>query len=121
MTKDKPGTYNDGVCQIYAVKNKAPPGGLHQDALVFKIGGLRYSNRMVGVARYYTAKQNNVRADRLIRVPRREEISVRDVCVVGGLQYRIEQVQHPPEVQPPCLDLTLGRLDSDLPLEEAEP
>lgn len=113
MIRRKPETFNDGVCRIYAVKNIAPPGGLPQDRLALKLAALRYRERIVGVSRFYTAKQNNVQADRLIRVPYREDISARDVCMVKGKQYRIEQIQRPPEAQPPCLDLTLERLESD--------
>lgn len=109
-------TFNDGIVNIYSVINIAPSGGLHKDVLVQppKAEALRYEERIVGIGRFWAAKQDNVQIDRLIRVPRLDSISSQDVAIpIDGKQYKIKQIQYPPDVEPPSMDLSLERVEAE--------
>lgn len=109
-------TFNDGVVRVYAVDNTAPGGAAPQAQLKLR-WVLRYEERTVGVTRHYAAMQANDRVDRVLRVPLRP-VSALDVAVPNdGRQYRITLVQRPKDVEPPCLDLTLRRLEMDYELD----
>ena len=72
--------------------------------------------------RYFSASQNQVKVEKVLRVPRRAEISPQDVAVTqDGRQYRIELIQMAEGVYPPSLDLTLGTVEQiyELPEEGA--
>lgn len=87
------------------------------EALLRK-AALRYQRRTVGIKRHYAALTAGVRADLLLRVPYRPEVSAQDVAVPtpDGKQYRITLVQVPEDVVPPVMDLTLQRLERDYDL-----
>lgn len=105
--------YNDGLVQIFAVSNAAPPGRMPVEQLTPKIK-LRYEERSLGLQRYYSGKQNQVEVERVIRTPRRREVSSQDVAVTeDGTQYRIDLVQPVKDTYPPSMDLTLSRIDQN--------
>lgn len=110
MIKSKRQTFNAGVCNIYTVKNVAEPGNMPKDGLALKIGPLRYSERVVGSKRYWSAAQAQARIDLVLRVPQCREISPQDVCVLRDGQYRIKQVQHITD-DVPVTDISLERME----------
>lgn len=83
-----------------------------RDLLEFK-ESLRYQRRTVGIQRRYLSQQGGVEIVELLRCPLRESISPQDVAIVGGEQYKVEQVQYPEGVVPPVMDLSLSRLEHD--------
>ena len=105
-------TYNDGLVKIHSVTNGAAPGNAPVDALsATPKFTLCFDERVVGVTRFYSAMQNKVKIDRLIRCPRQETVSTADKAIVnGGDQYHIRQIQYPPDVVPPSMDLSLERV-----------
>lgn len=104
-------TFNDGIVNIYSVKNVAGSGNMPKDKLVEKIKNLRYEEHIVGMSRYWTALQDNARIEKLLRVSRINSVTVHDVAILNGQQYDIMQVQYPPYVEPPCMDISLERLE----------
>lgn len=104
-------SFNDGIVNIYSVKNIAAPGNMPKDGLIPKIENLRYEECTVGMSRYWTALQDNAKIDQLLRVPRINSVTSHDVAILDGRQYDIVQVQYPPDVEPPCMDLSLERLE----------
>jgi len=109
----KPQTFNDGVVNIYTVGNIAPDGDMPQEGLTLKVGPLRYKERTVGMSRFWTALQNQVQVDMLLRVPLIRGVSTQDVAIpVDGQQYKIKQIQYPEDVEPPVMDLSLERIDA---------
>lgn len=109
-------TFNDGLVRVYAAANAAQPGAAPRERLEPR-WKLRYEERTVGVTRHYAAMQANERVDMVLRVPLRP-VSALDVAVPNdGQQYRITLVQRPKGVEPPCLDLTLRRLEMDYELD----
>lgn len=123
--KSKTQTYNDGILNIYKVENTAETGNMPKDGLTLRVGPLRYEERIVGMGRFWDAKQSKVEISRLLRVPRIESVSSQDVVVLGdvgadGDQYKITQVQYVTEVEPLSMDLSLERLSVDYDLEGQE-
>ena len=65
----------------------------------------------VGINRYYAAQQNQIRIDRVIRIPSGAEITNQAVLRTdGGAWYRIDMVQTVLDVYPKSYDLTLTRI-----------
>ncbi len=104
-------SFNDGVVNIYTVENIAEEGNLPKEKLTIKITALHYEERTVGMNRFYTAMQNQVRVGQMIRVPRINSVSAQDVAIpIDGKQYKIIQIQYPKDVFPQVMDLSLERL-----------
>lgn len=104
---------SSGTVRICDVVNAAEPGYKPVDRLLTR-GLLRYENQRVGVQRYYQALQNQIQVDRVIRVPKAFAITNQDVAVTeDGEEYQIRQVQEVLSCWPPCLDLTLTRIEQE--------
>lgn len=111
--------FNDGLVQIWSVKDAAQPGHLPVERLDQQKDTLRYDEQRLGIQRYYTGKQNQVNIERVIRVPRTNRVSSQDVAVLeDGKQYRIDLVQAVTEVYPPSVDLTLARIEQKFEVPE---
>lgn len=105
--------FKDGVVKIYTVTNISLPGNMPKDGLVLK-NTLRYDERTVGMGRFWTAMQAQVKVEQLLRMPRLGIISTQDIAVPNdGEQYKIIQIQYPDGVEPPSMDLSLERVDSN--------
>lgn len=112
--------FNSGVVSIYRVTDAGEPGYAPVPRLELRVR-LHYEERKLGLIRFYSAKQDQVKAERVLRVPRRPEISPQDVAVTQDeRQYRIELIQMAEGVYPPSLDLTLSSVQQlyELPEEE---
>ena len=113
--------YNDGRVTIYDVRDEAVNGFMPDPVYQVKVT-LAYQERKLGIRRYYDARQNQVRAERVIRVPKPsgefqpEDDSPEPLRITNqdaartedGKLYRIDLVQSVPDVFPPSLDLTLA-------------
>ena len=102
-------TFNDGVVTIYTVLDGAASGYLPEPVLT-ELVKLCYQERKLGIKRYYSAKQNMIHAERVIRVPRSPAYSINNQCVAeteDHVRHRIDLVQIVPDVYPPCQDITL--------------
>lgn len=110
--------FNDGVVNIYSVGNIAPPGNMPKEGLTLKVGPLRYKERTVGMGRFWTAMQAQVKIDQVIRVQQLRSISTQDIAIPNdGKQYEIKQIQYPEDVEPPVMDLSLERVEADYDIE----
>lgn len=111
-------SFRSGVCTVYSQRDSAQPGYQFKAELEKK-AFLRYEEQRMGLNRYYAARQVDVEAERVIRVPRGPTPSVptpRDVVrAENGVFYRVDLVQAVPGVWPPCLDLTLVRYIRNMP------
>lgn len=109
----KPQTFNDGVVNIYTIGNISEPGNMPKDGLTIKVSNLRYKERTVGMSRFWTAKQADVKVDLLIRAPLLRSISTQDIAIpIDGEQYKIVQIQYPEDIEPSVMDLSLERLEA---------
>lgn len=103
--------YNDGVANIFNVDNIAEPGRKPKEGIRYKVGPLRYEERTVGMSRFWTAMQNQVKINMILRMPRIKGVSTEDVVIpVDDMQYIIKQIQYPPDVTPPSMDLSLQKV-----------
>ncbi len=110
--------FNSGVVSIYRVTDMGEPGYAPVPRLELRVK-LLYEELKMGLIRFYSAKQNQVKVERVLRVPRRPEVSPQDVAVTeDGRQYRVELVQLAAGVYPPSLDLTLGTIEQIYELPE---
>ena len=104
--------FNSGVVSIYRVTDMGEPGYAPVPRLELRVK-LLYEELKMGLIRFYSAKQNQVKVERVLRVPRRPEVSPQDVAVTeDGRQYRAAGVY------PPSLDLTLGTIEQIYELPE---
>lgn len=115
-------TFNDGVANIYSIENIASPGDMLKEKLKLKVSSLRYKERTVGMKRFWTALQANVKVDMVIRVPctpmRLTAVSTQDIAIpADGKQYKIVQIQKPEDIYPPVMDLSLERVDAAYDIE----
>lgn len=117
---DKPisQSYNDGVVRILTVTDEAVPGRMPAPALAEKLR-LPFQEQRVGVTRFYSALQAQVRIERVLRVQdpgTAGKISPQDAAIIleDEAQYRVEQVQTVPGVFPPSLDLTLRTVEQTM-------
>jgi hypothetical protein len=106
-------TFNDGICRICRLENTAEPGLKPVKELVTKHDRVPYEKRKVGVTRFYTAMQENVEIEALLRVPGQFAISTQDYCIIDGRQYGIHQVQEVPDTMPPSCDLSLKKTEAE--------
>lgn len=103
-------SFNSGLVRIYRLKDTAKPGYLPKPEPV-EVAALRYEELRLGLTRFYSAQQNNVDVERVVRVPRGPGIAARDIAVTeDGQEYSIDLVQTVDGVFPPCLDLTLAKV-----------
>lgn len=104
-------SFEDGVCRICAVRNAAPVGKQPVEVLTERFR-LLYQERQLGLTRYYTALQADVKISRVIRCLWRAEVSPQDVVIdERGEQFRIALIQKITNIQPPCMDLSLGKVE----------
>lgn len=113
LDKQKAGeVYNDGVVTIYSVSDSARSGYLPREELAEKVA-LPYQELKLGIHRHYQAAQNQIRVEKVIRVPAPPEpITSQDQAITAdGRRYRIDLVQLAAEVWPKSLDLTLAKYE----------
>ncbi len=96
-------TFTNGICTVYTVE----AGKLAAVKATFHFG-----NRTVGMRRYYAAKAATVEINKLIQIPRYEDISSMDAVVIDEERYKIEQIQHISDTNPPITVLTLRQIGS---------
>ena len=104
-------SYNDGIVNIYTVQDGAAPGYRPMPVLVL-VKRMRYQERYLGINRLYSGRQNQVDIQRILRVMKVPGVSSQDVAITeDGQQYRIDSVQNVLDVYPPCMDLTLAKVE----------
>ena len=104
---------NSGVVYIYSVEDSAQPGYQPKPALKLKLT-LRYEEQRLGINRLYLSRQNQAEIEKVIRVPRQDSISNQDVAILeSGSQYSIDYTQTVQDVYPPCLDLSLVKVEQN--------
>ena len=104
---------NSGVVKIYSVEDSAQPGYQPKPSLTLKLT-LRYEEQRLGINRLYLSRQNQAEIEKVIRVPRQDSISNQDVAILeSGSQYSINYTQTIQDVYPPCLDLSLVKVEQN--------
>lgn len=99
--------HDAGICTICTVEWDETT--IPKSRELLEVAQVAFEERTVGIERYYEAAKNGHKVDRLIRIWRRV-VSTRQVCVIGEIEYHIEQVQYTTDAD--------GLLVTDLALEE---
>jgi len=94
-------TFTDGFCDIYSVN-----GNKIKDKLLT----LCFGDRTVGMKRFYAARAASTEITRVIQVPRQLSIEAVHRAVICSVEYKIEQVQHLNDTNPPATVLTLRKI-----------
>ncbi len=95
-------TFNDGKLDICTVSDRK--------ILCTKEQGIRFGRRTVGVSRFWNAKVASSTVDSVVAIPFRKGVSTMDICLINGEQFKINQVQDKFDQFPPCLLLSLERI-----------
>ena len=106
-------SFNDGMLVVHAVTDGAQEGR-RPVARLKPVVSLRFSNRRLGIERYYAGMQNQIKVERVVRVQRRAEINSQMVVILSdspGTAYRIDLVQEVFDAWPDCYDLTLVKFE----------
>lgn len=109
-TDDITQNFNDGYVTIFDVENAAPAGYKPVKRETEQIR-LDYQNQTVGVQRYYAARQNQIKIERVIRTPRADVTTQMIAQTEDGKKYRIDFVQPIFDVYPASMDLTLVKYE----------
>lgn len=103
-------SFNDGVVKIYSIKDSAAPGYMPNPTPTL-LYTLRYEEQRLGINRYYSAMQNQIDIEKVIRTPR-VPINNQNIAVTeDGRQYGIDMVQSVMDAFPPCIDITLTKIE----------
>ena len=103
-------TFNDGIVTVYAVTDAAQPGYKPTPG-INKIVQLGYEECRVGIQRFFSGQQNQIKVERVLRCPATGQISTQDIAITeDGQQYRIDLIQKVDGVYPPSVDLTLTHI-----------
>lgn len=110
-SRDISQSFNDGIVTVYSVSDTAKPGYKPVKETAFKVA-LRYEEQRLGIQRFYSGSQNQVKIERVIRCPAAGNVSTQDLAVTeDGKQYEIHLVQTVKDVYPPSVDITLAKTD----------
>lgn len=103
--------FNSGVVIIYSVENKAQPGYQPAPELTEKVR-LRYEEQRLGINRLYLSRQNQAEVEKVIRTPRRDEVSNQDIAVLqDGQMFAVDYTQTVDDAFPPSMDISLVKTE----------
>lgn len=86
-------TFDDGIIQVYGVKNISSPGNKPKDGLYYKSSHY-ISYDKVGITRFYAAKAVSNQIDDVVNIQQDRSIISGDVAIMeDGTQFMIVQAQ----------------------------
>ena len=97
--------YDSGIVELYQVANVGD-GNMPNKAGT-KIFRSYFIDMTVGYNRYYTARAENDRIDRLIQCNDNKEVTTSCYAIIGTKRYIIRQVQHIIEDGLPAMQISL--------------
>lgn len=92
-------SFSDGVCNIYTEDDTGEN--------VNKYENLGFNNRILGFTRFFQADANKMAVDKVIRIPKLEDIDTYDHVSIEGVEYDIKLIQDMYNTNPQSRDLTL--------------
>lgn len=103
-------TFNDGVLTVYSVDVGVVPDYETLNGLTKK-SMLHYSERRMGVQRYYAGIQAQTKIDRVLRCQDAGLVEPHDVVITeSGKHYLVQLVQSCYDVYPPSVDVSLAAI-----------
>lgn len=111
--------YDSGVIEIYTLA-KTADGNMPSTTGVL-LTKQYFGDRTVGSRRYFDAKANDDRIDRLVECWARSEVNTNCYALIGSVRYRIVQVQYAQnDDNLPIMLLSLERQDDEVEDETTE-
>lgn len=95
-------TFNDGICDIYTEDEEGNR--------TYKYEKLNFSNKTLGYGRYFAALSENIKVDRVIKIPLVHNINSQDICSIESNAFSIELIQQTDDTNPRSMILTLKGL-----------
>lgn len=107
-------TFDDGLLTICEAEDR--------NLIRTKIEHVRYGNRTIGVSRFWQAKTDGNKVDKLLSIPldlwNVSPVSIHDIVILennekgqgGSGQYEILQIQQKFDAEPPVMYLSLEKL-----------
>ena len=103
-------TFNDGVLTVYSVDVGVVPDYETLKGLTKK-SVLHYSERRMGVQRYYAGIQAQTKIDKVLRCQDAGLVEPHDVVITeSGKHYLVQLVQSCYDVYPPSVDVSLAAI-----------
>ena len=95
-------TFNDGILRLFETDN---------DDAIIAASEKKYpfGEQVIGVKRYFAARSNDIELKKVIHIHRNLAAVTDMAAVIGNTRYKIEQVQHPMNTNPPCTVLSLSQ------------
>lgn len=92
-------SFSDGVCDIYTIDEN--------EKKIYKYENLGFDDLILGYKRFWAAAANQIKVNKVIKIPRLNKIDTYDKVTINGIDYDIKLVQYKPDTNPPSIDLTL--------------
>lgn len=108
--------FDSGIVEVYQVANVGD--GNMPNTTGVQIFRSYFADVTVGYGRYYTAKAENDRIDRLIQCNDNKEVSTSCYAIIGTKRYIIRQVQHIIDDGLPAMQLSLEHDDNYIAIPE---
>lgn len=97
-------SFSDGICDIYSENE--------EEEKIYKYRSIGFSNKILGLKRYYAAKSAQVQINAVISIPNIPGIDNHDIVIMNGIgRYSIEMIQPKFDTNPDSIDLTLKQLE----------
>jgi hypothetical protein len=94
--------FNDGICNIFTTDEDG-------ERIANKYTNLGFENRILGFKRYFEASARQIEINRVIRIPRFEDVDNQDYVEINNKFYGVKMVQPIRDINPPSMDLTLDK------------
>ncbi len=95
-------TFNGGLVDIYETDDD-------DDIIRNSIKRRAFGEETIGVKRYFSARQNDIELEKVIHIHRDLKITTENAAVINRTRYKIEQVQHKSDTNPPVTVLSLSQ------------
>lgn len=92
-------SFSDGICNIYTEDDDGNR--------INKYENLGFSKRVLGLTRFFQADANQMKVDKVIRIPQLDNIDTYDHVRIGETEYDVMIIQDKYDTNPPSTDLTL--------------
>lgn len=92
-------SFSDGICNIYTEDDDGNR--------INKYENLGFSKRVLGLTRFFQADANQMKVDKVIRIPQLDNIDTYDHVRIGETEYDVMIIQDKYDTTPPSTDLTL--------------
>ncbi|OAA94087.1 MULTISPECIES: hypothetical protein [Clostridium] len=92
-------SFSDGVCSIYSEDDDGNKNNKYEN--------LGFTKCVLGLTRFFQADANQMKVDKVIKIPQLDNIDTYDHATIDSVDYDIMIIQDKYDTNPPSRDLTL--------------